>query len=53
MCVRTRVCACVHTCAGTVREGVGSAAGGDLGKWKGMRKVSLSACVVWILPSRQ
>ena len=45
--------ACVHTCAGTVREGVSSVVGGDIGKWEGIRKLSLRARFVWILPSGQ
>ena len=43
--------ACVHTCALTVREGVGSVVGGEIGKWEGIRKLSLRARFVWILPS--
>ena len=51
--VFAHVHACVHTCAGTVREGVSSVVGGDIGKWEGIRKLSLRARFVWILPSGQ
>lgn len=52
VCVFAHVCACMHTCAGTVREGVGSVVGGDTGKWKGIRKLSLRARFVWIQGSK-
>ena len=50
VCVFAHVRACVHTCALTVREGVGIV-GGEIGKWEGIRKLSLRAHFVWILPS--
>ena len=52
VCVFAHVRACIHTCAGTVREGVGSVVGGDTGKWKGIRKLSLRVHFVWIQGSK-